>query len=109
MYYAATHMEAMLCRTDPVTVVGGGNSAGQASVFLARQGSEVNLVIRHHDLGRDMSRYLADRVEHTPKIRVWRNSEVRELLGEKTLESVVIEEHKAGDRRSVSPRSPCSC
>ena len=103
VYYAATQMEAMLCRTDPVTVVGGGNSAGQASVFLARQGSEVNLVIRHHDLARDMSRYLADRVEHTPKIRVWSSSEVCELRGEKTLESVVIEEHEAGDRRSVVP------
>ena len=49
----------------PVTIVGGGNSAGQAAVFLARQAAAVNQVIRHDDLYRDMSRYLADRVLHT--------------------------------------------
>ena len=62
VYYAATEIEAQLCRGDPVTVVGGGNSAGQAAVFLARNASDVNLVIRHDDLNRDMSRYLADRI-----------------------------------------------
>ena len=63
----------MLCPQDPVTVVGGGNSAGQAACFLAQQSPVVNLVIRHDDLGRDMSRYLADRVEQSPRIKVWRN------------------------------------
>ena len=66
VYYAATEFEARLCRQDPVTVVGGGNSAGQAACFLARQSPMVNLVIRHDDLGRDMSRYLADRVQQSP-------------------------------------------
>jgi thioredoxin reductase (NADPH) len=50
VYYAATENEARLCRDDPVTIVGGGNSAGQAAVFLARQAGAVNLVIRHDDL-----------------------------------------------------------
>ena len=65
VYYAATENEARLCTGDPVTIVDGGNSAGQAAVFLARQAAAVNLVIRHDDLYRDMSRYLADRVLHT--------------------------------------------
>ena len=90
VYYAATEFEARLCRQDPVTVVGGGNSAGQAACFLARQSPAVNLVIRHDDLGRDMSRYLADRVQQSPRIKVWRNSEVCELIGDDALEEVLL-------------------
>ena len=90
VYYAATEFEARLCRQDPVTVVGGGNSAGQAACFLARQSPVVNLVIRHDDLGRDMSRYLADRVEQSPRIKVWRNSEVCELIGDEALDEVLL-------------------
>ena len=101
VYYAATETEAKLCRADPVVVVGGGNSAGQASVFLAKHASAVNLVIRHADLGRDMSRYLADVINRTPRIRVWRNSEIVELLGETMLEEVVIEDLGTGDRRRI--------
>jgi thioredoxin reductase (NADPH) len=101
VYYAATEMEANLCRGDPVMVVGGGNSAGQAAVFLARHAATVNLVIRHEDLGRDMSRYLADRIERTPRVRVWRNSQTVELLGETVLREVVIEDLGTGDRQNI--------
>jgi thioredoxin reductase (NADPH) len=101
VYYVATEMEANLCRGDPVMVVGGGNSAGQASVFLAKHAAAVNLVIRHDDLGRDMSRYLADRIERTPRIRVWRNSEIVELHGETVLEEVVIGDLGTGDRQNI--------
>ena len=69
VYYAATQMEAMLCRGDPVAVVGGGNSAGQATLFMSRQAPMVRLVIRHDDLARDMSRYLVDRIARTPQRR----------------------------------------
>lgn len=72
VYYAATDFEAQLCRGDPVTVVGGGNSAGQASLFLARNAADVNLVINHDDLNRDMSRYLAERIALT---RWWASGE----------------------------------
>ena len=97
VYYAATEFEARLCRRDPVTVVGGGNSAGQAACFLARQSPVVNLVIRHDDLGRDMSRYLADRVEQSPRIKVWLHSEVCELIGDGALSEVVL--HDVGTDR----------
>jgi thioredoxin reductase (NADPH) len=90
VYYAATEFEARLCRQDPVTVVGGGNSAGQAACFLAGQSPVVNLVIRHDDLGRDMSRYLVDRVEQSPHIKVWRHREVCELIGDKALSEVML-------------------
>lgn len=61
VYYAATHQEARLCGTDPVAIVGGGNSAGQATVFLADHVSHVHLLIRGGDLGKSMSRYLSTR------------------------------------------------
>jgi thioredoxin reductase (NADPH) len=102
VYYAATEFEARLCRQDPVTVVGGGNSAGQAACFLARQSPVVNLVIRHDDLGRDMSRYLADRVEQSPRIKVWRNSEVCELIGEEALDEVVLRDLHTGAEQRVA-------
>ncbi|MDH2413046.1 FAD-dependent oxidoreductase [Nocardioides sp. CER19] len=92
VFYAATESEAQLCGGDPVTVVGGGNSAGQAALFLSRRSSAVHLVIRHHDLQRDMSRYLADRIERTPRIRVWRDCEVHRLEGDLAIRSVVLRE-----------------
>jgi thioredoxin reductase (NADPH) len=102
VYYAATEFEARLCRQDPVTVVGGGNSAGQAACFLARQSPVVNLVIRHEDLRRDMSRYLADRVEQSSRIKVWRNTEVCELIGGDALEQVLLRDLRTDDEQRVA-------
>jgi thioredoxin reductase (NADPH) len=91
VYYAATDLEARMCRESPVAVVGGGNSAGQATLFLAQQGSSVALVLRGDDIGRSMSRYLVDRIEADPRIEVLRNTEVRALGGPTRLERVTIE------------------
>ncbi len=85
VYYAATEMEARVCAGSPVVVVGGGNSAGQAAVFLADTGSPVSVVVRGADLGKSMSRYLVDRIEAHPGISVYTNSQVARLDGEKTL------------------------
>ena len=102
VYYAATEFEARLCRQDPVTVVGGGNSAGQAACFMARRSPVVNLVIRHEDLRRDMSRYLADRVDQSPRIKVWRNTEVCELIGGDALEEVVLHDLRTDEKQRVA-------
>ncbi|HEV7461004.1 MAG TPA: FAD-dependent oxidoreductase [Solirubrobacteraceae bacterium] len=105
VYYAATEVEAQLCRDDPVVIVGGGNSAGQATVFLARHAAQVRLLIRGDDLGKSMSRYLADRIERTPDVEVMRNTEVRELVGDRALEALVVENNQTGERRTIAARA----
>jgi thioredoxin reductase (NADPH) len=105
VYYAATLSEAILCTGDPVLVVGGGNSAGQAAVFLARHAANVRLLVREDDLGRNMSRYLADRVERSPAIEVMLRTEVRELVGDGALEAVVVENNRTGERRTLDARA----
>ena len=105
VYYAATEIEANLCRGDPVAIVGDGNSAGQAAVFLAQHAGQVSLVVRAPELTVNMSRYLADRIEQTPAIQVYLHSEVRELVGDESLEALVIEDSESGDRRDVKAQA----
>ncbi|OXM52039.1 cyclic nucleotide-binding protein [Amycolatopsis thailandensis] len=99
VYYAATAHEARRCLASPVAVVGGGNSAGQAAVFLAEGSPEVHLLVRGGDLAANMSRYLIDQVERHPRITVLVHTEVRELDGGDGLESVVVEDNRTGERR----------
>jgi thioredoxin reductase (NADPH) len=100
VYYAATITEADACDSREVAIIGGGNSAGQATVFLSRHASKVYLVIRHADLSRDMSRYLVEQIARLPNVEVVSEAEVRELDGDRgQLRSAVIE-HK-GERRTL--------
>jgi thioredoxin reductase (NADPH) len=116
IYYAAAQAEALLCRGDPVAIVGGGNSAGQAAVFLSRHAAQVTLLVREQDLTECMSRYLIDQVRRIPNVQVMLGTEVRELLGDQVLEALVIEDNRTGDRRTVKARalfvfigmSPCT-
>jgi thioredoxin reductase (NADPH) len=85
VYYAATEMEARMCGLSPVVVVGGGNSAGQAAIFLSQGGCAVTLVIRGSDLGKDMSRYLVERVEADPQITLRARTTIVALDGDETL------------------------
>jgi thioredoxin reductase (NADPH) len=82
VYYAATPTEAPLCRGENVVVVGGGNSAGQAAVYLAGLARKVDLLIRSDSLYRTMSSYLAQRIEQTQKIEVHFRTEVRRMHGD---------------------------
>ena len=101
VYYAATVNEATLCRGSDVVVVGGGNSAGQAAVYLAGQARKVYLLIRGDDLYKDMSSYLAQRIELTPNIEVLRNTEVRRMIGDGHLSEVEIVNNKTGEKRTI--------
>jgi thioredoxin reductase (NADPH) len=105
VHYAATEAEAQRCEGEEVAVVGGGNSAGQAAVFLAGRMKRVYLLIRSEDLGKSMSRYLIDRIMATDNIELLACTEVRELLGEEHLEGVVVEDNRSGARRTLGTRA----
>jgi thioredoxin reductase (NADPH) len=90
VFYAATELEARACASAPVVVVGGGNSAGQAAMFLAQSGSPVTIVIRGADLGASMSRYLVDRIISDPGITLRTQTTVQSLSGTLGLEQVVL-------------------
>jgi thioredoxin reductase (NADPH) len=90
VYYAATPMEAEMCSGSAVAIVGGGNSAGQAAVFLSRKVREVTLMIRGPDLGRTMSRYLIDQIDRIDNIEVRTKTEVDELVGDRSLEALML-------------------
>jgi thioredoxin reductase (NADPH) len=86
-------------------VVGGGNSAGQAGLFLADHARKVQLVVRERSLDEFMSRYLADRILHDPRIELHLHSEVRELIGDHGhLEAVVVQDNETGDRQTLPAR-----
>jgi thioredoxin reductase (NADPH) len=90
VYYAATQAEAQACETGSVAVVGGGNSAGQAALFLGRSCAVVHLIIRRDSLAASMSRYLSDRIERNPRIVVWPSTQVTALNGASRLEAVQL-------------------
>ena len=101
VYYAATDLEARTCSRLPVIVVGGGNSAGQAAIYLAQQGCQVSIVIRSDDLRHSMSHYLIERIEAEERIELFTNTEIRGLLGGDHLEQVTLDHTTTGQLRTV--------
>ncbi|MBV8962263.1 MAG: FAD-dependent oxidoreductase [Hyphomicrobiales bacterium] len=100
LFYAATELEARACKGQEVVIVGGGNSAGQAAMFLAGRASCVRLVCRGHDLSHTMSQYLIDRLHRATNVVIEMRSEVIGLLGGDRLESVDVrdDEGQAAER-----------
>jgi thioredoxin reductase (NADPH) len=97
VYYGATFMEAQLCVGAEVIVVGGGNSAGQAAVFLAETAKHVHMVVRGHALADTMSRYLIRRIEANPKITLYTETELVEAEGGAHLERVAWRRGRSGE------------
>lgn len=96
-YYAATAMESLLCRDREVIVVGGGNSAGQASVFLSGVARHVHHIIRGPSLESSMSQYLICRIERSSQITLYRDTEIVKLEGDTALEFVTWTNRKTGE------------
>jgi thioredoxin reductase (NADPH) len=96
VYYAATFLEAQRCSEDEVIIVGGGNSAGQAAMFLARSSRHVHMLIRGPDLAASMSRYLIVRIEETPNITLRKRTSIVALEGREHLESVTWRDEPSG-------------
>jgi thioredoxin reductase (NADPH) len=101
VFYAATLVEARMCGSAGVAVVGGGNSAGQAAIFLSGTVERVYLLLRGGDLGRGMSSYLVDQIEAIDNIEVLLHHEVREVGGRTALEGIVVEDNRSGERRDL--------
>ena len=104
VYYSATFMEAQLCGGEDVIVVGGGNSAGQAAVFLAQTAGRVHMLVRSGGLADTMSRYLIRRIEETPAIELRTATEIVGLEGEAHLERVRWRDNRSGDTTSHAVR-----
>jgi thioredoxin reductase (NADPH) len=96
IYYNATYMEAQLCDSEEVAVVGGGNSAGQAAIFLAQRSSKVNLLVRSGKLSESMSQYLVARIDAHPKIEVHYRTQIVGVRGAGHLEGVEWKDDSSG-------------
>ncbi|WP_151086512.1 FAD-dependent oxidoreductase [Hymenobacter baengnokdamensis] len=92
VYYGAARTEARSCSAQPVYIIGGGNSAGQAAMYLSTYASRVFIVIRGESLAASMSAYLIEQISQTPNIEILPRTQVREACGEQALDAVVIEQ-----------------
>jgi thioredoxin reductase (NADPH) len=105
VYYSATDMEARYCKDTEAVIIGGGNSAGQAAMFLSRYARCVRVLVRGSSLAASMSSYLTSRLEADPGITIEYNSEVTALEGDEHLESVTIRNAETGQSRKVAARA----
>ena len=97
IYYGATYMEAQLCEDEEIIVVGGGNSAGQAAVFLSQTARKVHMLVRSGGLSGSMSRYLIRRIEENPGIELHCKTEIAALDGGTHLERVTWHDRSSGE------------
>jgi thioredoxin reductase (NADPH) len=102
VYYAATDLEARVCDGTPVLVIGGGNSAGQAAIYLAQHNCGVTLAIRRGDLAQTMSQYLIERIEADPKIELLTHVEVQALSGREHLEQATLRGTQSGELQTIA-------
>ncbi|GAA5025309.1 fused response regulator/thioredoxin-disulfide reductase [Marivirga lumbricoides] len=100
IYYGAANTEASFCTDKSVMIVGGGNSAGQAAMYLSQYASEVVILIRKKGLEESMSSYLIEQINNTPNIKLWTEGEVKEVIGEEKLEKISVV-FKNGESREV--------
>ena len=97
IYYGATYMESQLCEHEDIVVVGGGNSAGQAAVFLSQTAGKVHMLVRSGQLSDTMSRYLIQRIEENPAIELHFKTEIVNLEGDTHLERVTWRSNASGE------------
>jgi thioredoxin reductase (NADPH) len=101
VYYGAAITEALACRGKDVFIVGAGNSAGQAAVYLSKYASSVTMLVRGTSLARSMSHYLVSQIESYERITVSTRSTVAEVKGDTNLEEITVADTTTGDTRTV--------
>ena len=106
VYYCATYLESQLCKGEEIAIVGGGNSAGQAAVFLAGVATRVHMLVRGPGLAESMSRYLIQRIESTPNVVLRTRTQVEALEGEDGLERVRWRHVDSGERETARHPQP---
>lgn len=104
LYYAATAMEASLCEGEQIIIVGGGNSAGQAAVFLSKFASHVHIIVRGSGLAASMSDYLIERIKSSDSITLHTHTEIIQLIGENKLQQVIWKNRENGEKRELDVR-----
>ena len=105
IYYAATELEARFCHDTEAVIVGGGNSAGQAAMFLSRYASCTHILVRGEALASTMSSYLSERIESDPSIQLHTHSEIVALEGEDRLESVTMRNNQDESEQQIPTRA----
>jgi thioredoxin reductase (NADPH) len=105
VYYAATEIEARYCKGSQVVVIGGGNSAGQAAMYLSRSAQCVHLLVRGPSLATSMSSYLSSRLDADPAIEIAYGAEVVTLHGGEHLEAVTVRDANTGETRDIETRA----
>lgn len=101
IYYAATDLESKYCRNSNVVIIGGGNSAGQAAMFLSRFAKRTYMVVRGNGLSETMSSYLSNRIENDDRIELLTQTQITKLLGDEHLEVVEITHMNSGQKRNI--------
>jgi thioredoxin reductase (NADPH) len=104
IYFGATFMEARMCGNEEVVIVGGGNSAGQAAVFLSQHAKHVHIAIRSDSLEHSMSKYLIQRIEASPRITLHPHTEITALFGDGALEAIELTDNLSGESRRADIR-----
>lgn len=105
VFYAATEMEARFCSRTDAIVVGGGNSAGQAAMYLSRRARHVHLLVRSDSLAASMSSYLRNRLDADPRVSVHYNTEIERLGGANRLDGVTVRDKSAEQSRDIDCRA----
>ena len=105
VFYAASPVEARACMGGAVVIVGGGNSAGQAALYLAEHAARAYLLIRGDDLRQGMSRYLTDQLQRDPDVEILHHTEVRELVANGELHGIVAGDNQTGERQTLEARA----
>ena len=101
VYYSATAVEAELCRDRQIIIVGGGNSAGQAAIFMSQYAKKVWLVIRGESLSQSMSAYLSDRISQSEQIELLTHTEITQMMGDERLQKVEITNNQTQEQQKL--------
>jgi thioredoxin reductase (NADPH) len=105
VYYGSAAVEASACRNEVIYIVGGGNSACQAAMYMCNFAKEVNILIRRDALKQTAANYLVEQISKTPNIHIHGNTEVITVSGEKVLETITLKNTVTGDERTVPTKA----